>query len=126
MHDTTPKKLPAKHPKDEEMVHEWGHKTMVEDQQKELDWWREAKEIAAKENWDDYWTAWKAKQSLDEEREKGKKRKRYDTKEKVEAAARNDRDRDPDYVRSEEDSSTDPTYVPSRKELRRANEEGDK
>ena len=64
--------------------------------------------------------------SLDEEKEKGKKRKRYDTKEEAEAAARDDRDRDPDYVRSEEDSSTDPTYAPSRKELRRANEEGDK
>ena len=80
MHDTTPKKLPAKHPEDEEMVREWRHKTMVEDQQKELDRWREAKEIATKENWDDYWTAWKDQQSLDEEKEKGKKRKRYDTK----------------------------------------------
>ena len=99
---------------------------MVEDQQKELDWWREAKEMAAKENWDDYWAAWKAQQSLDKEKEKGKKRKRYDTKEEAEAAVGDDRDRDPDYVRSEEDSSTDPTYAPSRKELRRANEEGDK
>ena len=70
--------------------------------------------------------AWKAQQSLDEEKEKGKKRKRYDTKEEAEAAARDDRDRDPDYVRSEEDSSVDPTYAPSRKELSRADEEGDK
>ena len=38
MYDTTPKSLPAKHPKDEEMVREWRHRTMVEDQQKELDW----------------------------------------------------------------------------------------
>ena len=38
MHDTTPKKLQAKHPEDEEMVHDWRHRTMVEDQQKELDW----------------------------------------------------------------------------------------
>ena len=126
MHDTTPKKLPAKHPKDEEMVRKWRHKTMVEDQQRELDWWREAKDMAAKENWDDYWAAWTVQQSLDEEKEKGKKRKRYDTKEEAEAAAGDDRDRDLDYVRSEEDSSTDPTYVPFRKELRRANEEGDK
>ena len=59
-------------------------------------------------------------------RRKGKKRKRYDTKEEAEAAARDNRDRDPDYVRSEEDSSMDPTYAPSRKELRRADEEGDK
>ena len=60
------------------------------------------------------------------EKEKGKKRKRYDTKEEAEAAAGDDRDRDPDYVQSEEGSSTDPTYVPSRKELRRADKEGDK
>ena len=126
MHDTTLKKLPAKYPEDEEMVRKWRHKTMVEDQQKELDWWREAKEMATKENWDDYWAAWKAQQSLDEEKEKGKKRKRYDTKEEAEAAARDDRDRDRDYVRSKEDSSMDPTYAPSRKELRRADEEGDK
>ena len=99
---------------------------MVEDQQKELDKWREAKDMAAKENWDDYWAAWTVQQSLDEEKEKGKKRKRYDTKEEAEAAAGDDRDRDLDYVRTEEDSSTDPTYVPSRKELRRADEEGDK
>ena len=48
------------------------------------------------------------------------------TKEEAEAAAGDDKDRDPDYVRSEEDSSMDPTYAPSRKELRRADEEGDK
>ena len=82
--------------------------------------------MAAKEKWDDYWAAWTVQQSLDEEKEKGKQRKRCDTKEEAEAAAGDDRDRDPDYVRSEEDCSTDPTYVPSRKELRRADEEGDK
>ena len=126
MHDTTPRKLPAKHPEDEEMVREWRHKTMVEDQQKELDRWRDAKDMAARERWAKYWAAWAAQKSLDEEKEKGKKRNRYDTKEEAEAAGGDDRDRDPDYVRSEEDSSTDPTYAPSRKELRRADEEGDK
>ena len=49
---------------------------MVEDQQKELDWWREVKEMAAKEKWDEYWTAWTAEKSLDEEKEKGKKKKK--------------------------------------------------
>ena len=82
--------------------------------------------MATKEKWDDYWAAQTVQQSLDKEKEKGKKRKRYNTKEEAEAAAGDDRDRDPDYVRSEEDSSTDPTDVPSRKELRRADEEGDK
>ena len=99
---------------------------MVEDQQKELDQWREAKDMAAKENWmtigqhgqfNSHWT---------KRKKKAKKRKRYNTKEEAEAAAGDDRDRDPDYVRLEEDSSMDPTYIPSRKELRRADEEGDK
>ena len=71
MHDTTPRKLPAIHPKDEEMVHGWRHKTMVEDQQKELDWWRDVKDMAARERWAEYWAAWAAQKSLDEEKEKG-------------------------------------------------------
>ena len=57
-----------------------------------------------------------AQKSLDEEKEKGKKRK-YDTKEEAEAAAGDDKERDPDYVQSEEGSSQDPLYKPSRKEL---------
>ena len=107
MHDTTPKSLPAKHPKDEEMVRDWRHRT------------------AAKEKWDKYWTACSVQKSLDEEKEKGKKRKRYNTKEDAEAAAGDDKDRDPDYVQSEEGSSQDPLYEPSRKELKRADKEGD-
>ena len=82
--------------------------------------------MAAKEKWDEYWTAWVAQKSLDKEKEKGKKRKRYDTKEEAEAAAGDDKDRDPDYVQSEESSSQDPLYEPSRKELKRADKEGDK
>ena len=62
---------------------------------------------------------------LDEEKEKGKKRK-YNTKEEAEAAAGDDKDRDLDYVQSEEGSSQDPLYEPSRKELKRADKEGDK
>ena len=61
--------------------------------------------------------------SLDEEKEKGNKRK-YDTKEEAEAAAGDDKDKDPDYVQSE-GSSQDPLYKPSRKELKRADKEGD-
>ena len=57
MHNTTPKKSTAKHPEDEEMVRDWRHKTMVEDQQKELDRWRAVKDTAAKEKWDKYWAA---------------------------------------------------------------------
>ena len=98
---------------------------MVEDQQKELDRRREVKETAAKEKWDEYWTAWTTQKSLDEEKEKGKKRKRYDTKEEAEAAAGDDKDRDPDYVQSEEGSSQDPLYEPSRQELKRADKKGE-
>ena len=98
---------------------------MVEDQQKELDRWRDAKDMAAKEKWNEYWAAWAAQKSLDKEKEKGRKKKRYDTKEEVEVAE-DDEDRDPDYVQSEEGSSQDPLYKPSRKELKRANREGDK
>ena len=120
-----PKKLPAIHPEDEEMVRDWRHRTMVEDQQKELDRWRDVKDMAAREKWAEYWAAWAAQKSLDEEKEKGKKRK-YDTKEEAEAAAGDDKDRDPDYVQSEEGSSQDPLYEPSRKELKRADKEGEK
>ena len=59
-------------------------------------------------------------------KKKGKKRKRYDTKEEAEAAAEDDKDRDPDYVQSDEGSSQDPLYEPSRKELKRADKEGEK
>ena len=68
---------------------------MVEDQQKELDPWRDVKDMAAREKWAEYWAAWAAQKSLDKEKEKGKKRK-YDTEEEAEAAAGDDKDRDPD------------------------------
>ena len=80
--------------------------------------------MAAKERWDEQWAAWAAQKSLDKEKEKGKKRKRYDTKEAEETG--DDKDKDPDYVQSEEGSSQDPLYEPSRKELKRADKEGDK
>ena len=112
MHNTTPRKLPAIHPKDEEMVRDWRHTTMVEDQQKELDRWRDIKDMAAREKWAEYWAAWAAQKSLDKEKEKGKERK-YDTKEEAEAATGDDKERDLDYVQSEEGSSQDPLYKPS-------------
>ena len=57
-------------------------------------------------------------------RKKEKKRKRHDTKEAEETG--DEEDKDPDYVQSEEGSSQDPLYEPSRKELKKANKEGDK
>ena len=59
-------------------------------------------------------------------REKARRGKDKTQKEEAEAAAGDDKDRDPDYVQSEEGSSQDPLYEPSRKELRRADKEGDK
>ena len=80
--------------------------------------------MAAREIWAKYWAAWAAQKSLDEEKEKGKKRK-YDTKEEVDAAVGDDKDRDLDYVQSEEGSCQDPLYEPSQKELKRAHKKGD-
>ena len=79
--------------------------------------------MAAKERWDEQWAAWAAQKSLDEEKEKGRKRKRRDTKEAEETG--DEEDKDPDYVQLEEGSSKDPLYEPSRKELKRADKEGD-
>ena len=84
--------------------------------------WVNHMEHTARERWAEYWAAQK---SLDKEKEKGKKRK-YDTKEEADAAAGDDKERDPDYVQSEKGSSQDPLYEPSRKELKRADKEGDK
>ena len=127
-HDDTPKKLPAKYPEDEQKVREWKQKAMVEDQERALEHWRVVKDMASKENWDEYWGAWAAQKSLDKEKERkrrGKKRK-YATKEEAEAATGDDKDEDPDYVKSEEGSTDDPLYEPSKKELKRADKEGDK
>ena len=47
------------------------------------------------------------------------------TKEEAERAEGDDRDEDEDYVPSEEPSSEDPPYKPTKKELKRANKEGE-
>ena len=62
-------------------------------------------------------------------RTKERKRKRSEMKEEAEAAEGDDRDKDPDYDPEEDagdQSSQDPTYIPSKKELKKADEEGDK
>ena len=110
MHDTTPRKLPAIHPGDKEMVLDWRHRTMVENQQKELDRWRDVKDMAAREKMGRILGSMGSSEITG--RRKGKKRK-YDTKEEAEVAAGDDKERDPDYVQSEEGSSRDPLYKPS-------------
>ena len=92
MHNTIPQKPIVRLPEDEEMVHDWRHRTMLEDQQREIDRWKAVKE---------------------------RKRKRSDSKEDTE----DDIDKDPDYIQSEEGSSQDPLYEPSKKELRQADKE---
>ena len=84
------------------------------------------KRHGSQRKWAEYWAAWAAEKSLDKEKERGKKRKTDDTKEEAEAAAGDDEDEDPDYVQWEEGSSQDPLYEPSRKELKKADKEGDK
>ena len=46
-------------------------------------------------------------------------------KKEAERAEGDDRDEDEDYVPSEESSSEDPPYEPTKKELKRADKEGD-
>ena len=125
-HDSTPERLPAKFPEDEDLARRWQHRWMVEDQKEALERWRDIKDMKAREDWADYWAARSAQKSLDKEKEKSHKRKRDQTKEQTEAATGDDKDKDPDYVQSEEGSSLDPLYEPSRKELKWADKEGDK
>ena len=47
------------------------------------------------------------------------------TKEEAEHVEGDNRDEDEDYVPSEEPSSEDPPYEPTKKELKRADKEGD-
>ena len=113
MHDTTPRKLPAIHPEDEEMVHGW---------ETQNDGGRSAERVGPVERCKGHGSQRKMGLNIGQhgqlrnhwmkEKEKGKKRK-YDTKEEADAAAGDDKDRDPDYVQSEEGSSQDPLYEPS-------------
>ena len=99
---------------------------MIEDQKAALQKWRDIKDMKAKEEWTEAWASFVAQKSLDKETETSKKQKREQTKEEAKAAAGDDKDEDPDYIQSEEGSSLDPLYEPSRKELKRADKEGDK
>ena len=61
-------------------------------------------------------------------KEDEKRRKKAKMKEEAEAAAGNDKDEDVDYHTSEDAgdrSSLDPSFEPSRRELREADREGD-
>ena len=89
---------------------------------------REEKDRRAKETWEKVWTEYaikKSKQEAEESRQRKKKPSATQTKEEAERAEGDDRDEDEDYVPSEEPSSEDPPYEPTKKELKRADKEGD-
>ena len=73
------------------------------------------------------WSEYTAKKELRaaEERKRKRKPSATQTKEEAECAEGDDRDEDEDYVPSEEPSSEDPPYESTKKELKRANKEGD-
>ena len=89
---------------------------------------REEKDRRAAETWKKVWAQYAAKKErqVAEERKKRKRKpSATQTKEEAERAEGDDRDEDEDYVPSEEPSSEDPPYEPTKKELKRADKEGD-
>ena len=73
------------------------------------------------------WTQYAAKEErrAAEERKRKRKPSATQTKEEAERAKGDDKDEDEDYIPSEEPSSEDPLYEPTKKELKRADKEGD-
>ena len=63
---------------------------------------------------------------MEEVHRKDKKQKRDETKKEAETATGDNKEEDPDYILSEEGSSQDPLYEPTKKELKRADHKGDK
>ena len=82
---------------------------------------REEKDRRATETWKKVWMKYAAKKEQQVAKEKKEKKKPLatQTKEEAECAEGNDRDDDEDYIPSEEPSSEDPLYEPTKKELRR-------
>ena len=75
------------------------------------------------------WSTFKTKkQQWEAEEKKSSKKKKPQSKEEAKRAEGDDKDEDEDYHPSEDardQSSLDPLYEPSKKELRRADKEGD-
>ena len=89
---------------------------------------REEKDRRAKETWEKVWTEYaikKSKQEAEESRQRRRRPTATQTREEAERAEGDDKDEDEDYIPSEEPSSEDPTYEPTKKELKRADKEGD-
>ena len=71
------------------------------------------------------WSEYEAKKERRAAEERKRKPSATQTREEAESAEGDDKDEDEDYVPSEEPSSEDPMYEPTKKELRRADKEGD-
>ena len=74
--------------------------------------------------WSKY-AAKKERQAAEEKKKRKRKPSATQTKEEAEHAEGDDMDEDEDYIPSEEPSSKDPPYEPTKKELKRADKEGD-
>ena len=89
---------------------------------------KEEKDRRATETWRKVWLEYAAKkerQAAEEKKQRKRKPPATQTKEEAEHAEGDDKDEDEDYIPSEEPSSEDPLYKPTKKELKRANKEGD-
>ena len=86
---------------------------------------REEKDRRAKETWKKVWSEYAAKKERWAAEERKRKPPATQTREEAERAEGDDRDEDEDYVPSEEPSSEDPPYEPTKKKLKKANREGD-
>ena len=89
---------------------------------------REEKDRRATETWKKVWSKYAAKkeqQAAEEKKQRKRKPSATQTKEEAERAEGDDKDEDEDYIPSEEPSSEDPLYEPTKKELKRADKEGD-
>ena len=89
---------------------------------------REEKDRQATETWKKVWSKYAAKeewQVAEEKKQRKRKPSATQTKEEAEHAEGDDKDEDEDYIPSEEPSSEDPLYEPTKKELKRAGKEGD-
>ena len=85
---------------------------------------RKEKDRRATAAWQKVWSEYAVKKEQTAE-ERERRPTATQTREEAERAEGDDRDKDEDYVPSEEPSSEDPTYEPTRRELRRADKEGD-
>ena len=89
---------------------------------------REEKDRQATETCKKVWSKYAAKmeqQVAEEKKKKKRKPSATQTKEEAERAEGDHKDNDEDYIPSEEPSSEDPLYEPNKKELKRADKEGD-